>query len=306
MADVTDLYLQAQALRAAGERVVSTDEMTGIQALERKHPTIPMGPGRAERREFEYIRRGPLTLIANCDVAQGTIVTPSLGPTRTEEDFLETIARTPGCPQQTFIVECGSSPLSQEGNPMFGPGAYRPDPSAGITVPAALPQPASVPERRTALRPPCPRCGHAASRDKQSQRTLPDLGHRDGWCPRDLRVPDAQHSGTKGRPSLHAARCARAPPGRHETPRGSALAVRSVGEAGGPARPARGHLGRDHRVCGPGATLHNGGEAGGKKGAGAPGHGVPGLGLGGCFGGCRRRCTRGRARRYARRGRSAR
>ena len=58
MADVTDLYLQAQALRAAGERVVSTDEMTGIQALERKHPTIPMGPGRAERREFEYIRRG--------------------------------------------------------------------------------------------------------------------------------------------------------------------------------------------------------------------------------------------------------
>ena len=148
---------------------------------------------------------------------------------------------------------------------MFGPGAYRPDPSAGITVPAALPQPASVPERRTALRPPCPRCGHAASRDKQSQRTLPDLGHRDGWCPRDLRVPYAQHSWMKGRQSLHAARCARAPPGRHETPRGSALAVRSVGEAGGPARPARGHLGRDHRVCGPGATLHNGGEAGGKK-----------------------------------------
>ena len=60
MADVTALYLQAQALRAGGERVVSTDEMTGSQALERTHPPIPMGPGRAERREFEYIRRGPL------------------------------------------------------------------------------------------------------------------------------------------------------------------------------------------------------------------------------------------------------
>jgi hypothetical protein len=94
MADVTDLYLHAQALRAAGERVVSTDEMTGIQALERKHPTIPMGPGRAERREFEYIRRGTLTLIANFDVAQGTIGMPSLGPTRTEEDFLAHITRT--------------------------------------------------------------------------------------------------------------------------------------------------------------------------------------------------------------------
>ena len=87
MADVTTLYLAAPALLEAGERVLSTDEMTGIQALERKHPTMPMGPGRMERRAFAYIRRGPLTLIANVDVAQGTLVTPSLGPTRTEEDF---------------------------------------------------------------------------------------------------------------------------------------------------------------------------------------------------------------------------
>jgi len=62
--------------------------------LERKHPTLPMGPGRAERREFEYIRRGTVTLIANFDVAQGTVVAPSLGPTRTEEDFVTHIART--------------------------------------------------------------------------------------------------------------------------------------------------------------------------------------------------------------------
>jgi len=94
MTDVTTLYLEAPALRDAGERVLSTDEMTGIQALERKHPTIPMGPGRVERREFEYIRRGTVTLIANFDVAQGTIVVPSFGPTRTEDDFLAHIRRT--------------------------------------------------------------------------------------------------------------------------------------------------------------------------------------------------------------------
>jgi transposase len=94
MADVTDLYLQAPTLHAAGERVMSTDEMTGIQALERKHPTIPLGPGRVERREFEYLRHGTLTLIANFDVAQGQVVAPSLGPTRTEEDFVAHIART--------------------------------------------------------------------------------------------------------------------------------------------------------------------------------------------------------------------
>ena len=94
MADVTTLYLEAQVLLEAGERVLSTDEMTGSQALERQHPTIPMGPGRVERREFEYIRRGTLTLIANFDVAQGTIVVPSRGPTRTEEDFFDHITRT--------------------------------------------------------------------------------------------------------------------------------------------------------------------------------------------------------------------
>src|SRR5215472_19174863 len=94
MADLTTLYMHAPGLLDAGERVLSTDEMTGIQALERKHPTIPMGPGRAERREFEYIRHGTLTLIANLDVAQGHVVAPSLGPTRTEEDFVVHIRRT--------------------------------------------------------------------------------------------------------------------------------------------------------------------------------------------------------------------
>ena len=55
MADLTTLYGQAPALVEAGERVLSTDEMTGIQALERKHPTRLMEPGHVERREFEWV-----------------------------------------------------------------------------------------------------------------------------------------------------------------------------------------------------------------------------------------------------------
>ena len=94
MADLTTLYGQAPALVEAGERVLSTDEMTGLQALERKHPTRLMEPGQAERREFEYIRRGTVTWIANFDVAQGTVGMPSMGPTRTEEDFVNHRART--------------------------------------------------------------------------------------------------------------------------------------------------------------------------------------------------------------------
>src|SRR5438128_10594632 len=73
------------------------------------------------------------------------------------EVFLETVARAPGCPQKPFIVKFGSEPLSQEGNTMFGPGVYRPDPSAGITAPEDLPQPEIVPYSRNDIRQLCPR-----------------------------------------------------------------------------------------------------------------------------------------------------
>jgi hypothetical protein len=76
MADLTTLSVPAPALVDAGERGLSTDAMPGIQALERQHPTIPMGPGRAARRECEDLRRGTLTLSANCEVARGRVVAP--------------------------------------------------------------------------------------------------------------------------------------------------------------------------------------------------------------------------------------
>jgi hypothetical protein len=62
------------------------DEMTGVQALERKHPDLPMMPGHVLRREFEYIRHGTLSWFINFDVATGHVIEPSWGPTRTEAD----------------------------------------------------------------------------------------------------------------------------------------------------------------------------------------------------------------------------
>jgi transposase len=91
---VCDLYAAAPALHAQGAHVVSTDEMTGIQALERAAPTLPLRPGRVERREFEYVRHGTQCLIANFDVATGAVVAPTVGPTRTEADFAAHIDRT--------------------------------------------------------------------------------------------------------------------------------------------------------------------------------------------------------------------
>jgi hypothetical protein len=56
-----------------GERSISLDEMTGIQALERQAKDLPMRPGKMQRREFEYIRHGTQTLTASYDVASGRV-----------------------------------------------------------------------------------------------------------------------------------------------------------------------------------------------------------------------------------------
>src|SRR5262249_47622869 len=64
------------------------------QALERVAATLPMKPGQTECREFEYKRHGTMTLIGNFHVVTGQLLAPTLGPTRTEADFVQHIAQT--------------------------------------------------------------------------------------------------------------------------------------------------------------------------------------------------------------------
>jgi len=109
VADVNGLYQAAPALAARGERIMSTDALTGVQALERKHPGLPPVPGKVERREFEYVRHGTRTFIVNRDVATGAVVAPSCGTTRTEADFVahirKTVATDPAATRWHFVVD---------------------------------------------------------------------------------------------------------------------------------------------------------------------------------------------------------
>lgn len=105
---ICDLYVAAPTLEQQGTHLISLDEKTGIQALERTHPTRPMQPGQVELREFEYERHGTVALIANLDVATGQVITPSLGATRTEADLVahvrQTIATAPKA-EWIFILD---------------------------------------------------------------------------------------------------------------------------------------------------------------------------------------------------------
>jgi transposase len=102
------LYRHAAELHRQGIHVVCVDEKTGIQALEHKYPAKGVKPGWVTRIEHEYERHGTLCLMANFEVATGRILTPSIGPTRTEADFLahiqHTVATDPNG-QWLFVVD---------------------------------------------------------------------------------------------------------------------------------------------------------------------------------------------------------
>ncbi len=104
-ADVCTVYKDAAAAASQDVRTVSVDEMTGVQALERAAPDLPMRLGDPVRREFEYVRHGTQTLIAAFDVATGQVL-GVVGDTRTEQDyagFLETLFTT-GTPTTAWHV----------------------------------------------------------------------------------------------------------------------------------------------------------------------------------------------------------
>jgi hypothetical protein len=109
MSDVNRIYQQVPKLAQQGEKVVSNDEMTGIQALERKQTGLPLRPGKVERREFEYIRHGTLSFILNFEVSTGQIGLVSCGPTRTEQDYLNhiqsTVAAEPQVTRWHFVTD---------------------------------------------------------------------------------------------------------------------------------------------------------------------------------------------------------
>ncbi len=82
---VCDIYANAIDLKESGVHVISCDEKSGMQALERE--ITPMTSTHVERQDNTYKRHGTQCLIANFDVATGKVLLPTIQETRTEEDF---------------------------------------------------------------------------------------------------------------------------------------------------------------------------------------------------------------------------
>ncbi len=89
--EICELYIAPPV----GSVVLCIDEKPGIQALGRKHPTKPAGPGRPVRFEYEYIRNGTRKLIAAFNPHTGDVYGEMLPKRGAKElvEFMEEIAR---------------------------------------------------------------------------------------------------------------------------------------------------------------------------------------------------------------------
>ena len=104
--DICAVYVAAPDAAEQGIRTVSIDEMSGVQALERAAPSLPMKPDKIERREHEYKRHGTQILIAAFDIATGQIQ-GTVGDTQTEDDyvsFLEVLFASSSATTQWRVV----------------------------------------------------------------------------------------------------------------------------------------------------------------------------------------------------------
>ncbi|MGH8899109.1 MAG: IS630 family transposase, partial [Egibacteraceae bacterium] len=82
--DVVGLYMNPPE-RAV---VLSVDEKTQVQALDRTQPMLPVRPGLAARRTHDYVRNGTTTLFAALEVATGKVV-DACYPRHRNQEFLK-------------------------------------------------------------------------------------------------------------------------------------------------------------------------------------------------------------------------
>lgn len=86
--DIVGLYLDPPK----GAVVLSFDEKTQVQALDRTQPMLPISFGKTEKRTHDYVRHGTTNLFAALEVLTGKVIGQTFGRKRTKE-FLAFMGR---------------------------------------------------------------------------------------------------------------------------------------------------------------------------------------------------------------------
>ena len=106
--DVVGLYLDPPANAV----VVSIDEKSQVQALDRTAPMLPLRPGLAARRTHDYVRHGTTTLFAALEIATGKITADACYPRHRHQEFLRFLKKVasahPGVPLHVVLDNYGT------------------------------------------------------------------------------------------------------------------------------------------------------------------------------------------------------
>jgi len=100
--DVVGLYLNPPAKAV----VFCVDEKSGIQALDRTRPVLPLRPGVPERQTHDYVRHGTTTLYAALRVLDGVVIGECRRRHRSQEfvQFLRRLDRATPPDQQVHLI----------------------------------------------------------------------------------------------------------------------------------------------------------------------------------------------------------
>jgi len=112
VSDIVGLYLNPPE----NAIVLSVDEKSQIQALDRTQPLLPLKPHQVERRTHDYKRHGTTTLFAALDVATGEVTGACYQKHRAAEflAFLKLLVRTYPRRHLHLIVDNASSHQTPE------------------------------------------------------------------------------------------------------------------------------------------------------------------------------------------------
>jgi len=119
-ARVLDLYARTWQGSGLGphDYVISADEKSQLQALRRRHPGRPAGPGHTRQVEFEYRRGGTLAYFAAYDVHHARVM-GTIAPKTGITPFTQLVAHVMGCEPYAsarrvfWVVDNGSSHAGQ-------------------------------------------------------------------------------------------------------------------------------------------------------------------------------------------------
>jgi len=100
--DIVGLYLDPPD----GAVVLSFDEKTQVQALERTQPLLPISFGKAEQRTHDYKRHGTTNLFAALEILTGKVTGSCFPRKRTKEflKFMNTVARKYPREQEIHVI----------------------------------------------------------------------------------------------------------------------------------------------------------------------------------------------------------